>query len=94
MLYTLRIPCRLAYEWYQSSNCNYVMMLNESVEWLGLNEKTGALQERIRSKVLTQCGSLLQSKKGVAESAAPSHLASSLGQSRYCLVNLVQQRLE
>ena len=61
VLYTLRIPRRLAYEWYQSSNCNFVMMLNESVEWLGLNEKNGALQERIRSKILAQ---LLQNKKG------------------------------
>ena len=38
----LKIPRRLAFKWFNESlgslNCNYVVLLNESVEDLNLNE--------------------------------------------------------
>ena len=63
VLYTLNIPRRLAYEWYRSTNYDYLMMLNKSVKEFDLDVKNGLLQNRIKSK-FTEFGYLLSTKRG------------------------------
>ena len=77
---TLKIPRRLAFEWYNDSLgglLNYAMLLNRSVSGLNLNEEDNVLHNRIKLKVFKQFGSKLDSKRVGAWQASVTLVGAS-----------------
>lgn len=61
---TLKVPRKLAYDWYKSSIVNYAACVNHSLNVRVLGIDNIALQDRLRTKISGQFGSNFASKKG------------------------------